>query len=590
MDIFQERKILSINTQPQLRENIDIVTSMVLERIGLLCFVGLYLVIFNVEVPHGDALRISGQIESNELLWNPNHILLDWFGYVWSKLIQIIGIDLSILAGFELISAVATLISVYLFHRILLQIGVKDARIRVLVVIGLFSSKNFLSMAVSQYFFMLQMPFLLGALHFAIRFAKELETGLRPHKSLIAMGVLMAIATGIEFNNIIPVIFIGIVLGMAPNSQKYWRYGNTLSFWTAAAVVGFPVFVLAYLLSDTDSSFVAWLLAYAGESDTSLDNYYGTQLSPASVLTGGATLVFHFFFGNIIETAGLGTVIKVVVTQEPLEFVPDVTKLVLASLLIPIVGISVLRLSIWGLLRTKQNMVIRICMTWLAAYLVFNFLWPYSADLFWFQLLPLIWVLLAIYLRDRAEFNMQGIQVRGQWMHRKLAFMSLIVLCLLVLNTMQTVVPLAMADMDSHQNQHNNLLRDGDLEIVPGWDDYKWMMLDDSQKKVTRLLLMNMALRPDQDALHISRLPELIIENLNAGNRVLIGRLYDLDREPNPWYGLAGVGWPRWKIQELIGDFCTRPVGTVADVGFHELHFCLGSSEAEDNDIEKGDP
>jgi hypothetical protein len=544
------------------------------ERLGLLVFVGLYLVIFNVNVPHGDALRIARQIAASELIWNPNHLLLDPFGYFWHSLLQALGSNISVLGGFELISALSTLLSLLLFHKILLRLQVKSSGIRLLALLGLFASKNFLSMAVSQYFFMMQMPFLLATLYFAIRFVQHTRQHKDASTSLYAMGVCMALATAIEMNNLVPVIFLGFVLAYMQTAEKPWNVNNTLKFWGAAALVGFPIFISGYIAADTDSGFISWLLAYQGESNSSLDSYYGTRMNLTSIVTSSASLVFHLFFGNFIETAGLGTVVKVLVLQQPLEFIPDTSKLILAGLLMPVVGISLLLLFIWSIRHARQVYMVRLGLVWIIAYLVFNFFWPYTSDLFWFQLLPLIWLLLIIHLGVTQEYSEDPNQRRPGLRQWKMVLLSVTVVSLLVLNTLQTVKPIAMADMEGNSLQHQSLLQEHDMEIVPGWDNYKWMMQDNGETSVNKLLLMNMALKTDTDPLHIKNLPQLVGEHLNGGHRVIVGRLYARDRESNPWSGLSDLGWPRSKIQMLLEDFCRRPLGKIDDVEFHELYLC----------------
>jgi len=544
------------------------------ERLGLFVFVGLYLVIFNVNVPHGDALRIARQIDAHELIWNPNHLLLDTFGYFWHRLLQVLGSDISVLGSFELISALATLLSLYLFHKILLRLGVKQTGIRLLIVIGLFASKNFLSQAVSQYFFMMQMPFLLAALYFAIRFVQDSRHELDASTSLYGMGICMAMACAIEINNAVPTFFLGLAVAFIPSAEKPWNINHSLKFWGAAALVGLPIFLVGYFAAHTDSSFISWMLAYQGESNSSLDSYYGTQMTLSSIVSSGATLAFHLLFGNMIETAGLGTVVKVLVLQQPLEFIPDTGKLILAGLLMPVVGISLLLLFVWSIRHARQVYLVRISLVWLAGYLLFNFFWPYTSDLFWFQLLPFIWLLLAIQLGVTGEYAEGAEQRRFGLQQWKLALLSVSVVCLLVLNTLQTVKPLSMVDMEGDSLRHQSLLQQDDLEIVPGWDNYKWMMQDKGDASVNKLLLMNMALKKDTDPQYIKRLPQIVADHLSSGHRVIVGRLYDRDRESNPWYGLADLGWSRRKIQQLLSDFCRRPLQTIDDVGFYELYAC----------------
>lgn len=539
----------------------------------LLVFVSTYLVVFNVTIPHGDALRVARQIEAKELIWNPNHLLFDPFGYAWHRLIHTIGLDISILSGFELISGIATIISLYIFHQILLALGAKNGWIRVMIVVGLFASKNFLSMSVSQYYFMLQMPFLLGALYCGIRFYDKAGTGEQAEKLLYAMGLLMAAATAIEINNVVPILFVGIGLIFVSVSGKPVQYTNALRFYGAAAALGVPIFIAGYLLSDTTSDFLSWIFAYEGKEGSSLTNYYGTSLTLVGILSSTATVVFHLLFGNFIETAGLGTILKVIVLGHPLEFVPDIGKLTLAALLIPVVAGGMVSLLVWSAARSRDDWLVRLNLLWVTGYLAFNFFWPYTSDLFWFQLLPFIWILVVRYACKEwrtSEFGRSALRLTPV----RLALGYLLVSLVLLLNTFQTIIPVAWADMDGHQARHSAMLDDIDLEIIPGWDNYKWMMQSQTGQSTEKLLLMNMALKAEDDEQHISHLGNVVDMHLSRGARVVVGRLYALDRESNPWYGLADLGWPRDRIKMLLENFCRRPIIVIDDVSFHEIYNC----------------
>jgi len=539
----------------------------------LLIFVSIYLVIFNVTIPHGDALRVARQIEAKELIWNPNHLLFDPFGYAWHRLIHTIGLDISILSGFELISGIATIISLYIFHQILLALGAKNGWIRVMIVVGLFASKNFLSMSVSQYYFMLQMPFLLGALYCGIRFYDKAGTGEQAEKLLYAMGLLMAIATAIEINNVVPILFVGIGLIFASAPGRPVQYTTALRFYGAAAALGVPIFIAGYLLSDTTSDFLSWIFAYEGKEDSSLTNYYGTSLTLVGILSSTATVAFHLLFGNFIETAGLGTILKVMVLGHPLEFVPNIGKLTLAALLIPVVAAGMVSLLVWSAARSRDDWLVRLNLLWVMGYLAFNFFWPYTSDLFWFQLLPFIWILVVLYACKEwrtSEFGRSALRLTPV----RLALGYLLVSLLLVLNTFQTIIPVTWTDMDGYQARHSAMLDGIDLEIIPGWDNYKWMMQNQAGRSTEKLLLMNMALKAEDNEQHISHLGDVVDMHLSRGARVVVGRLYALDRESNPWYGLADLGWPRDRIKMLLEDFCHRPIIVIDDVSFHEIYNC----------------
>lgn len=558
------------------RNRLHVITNnqYALERAVILLSTCLYLIVFNVTIPHGDALRISSQVEAGHVSANPNHLLLDLFGLVWHECLQLVGLNVDVLTGFESISAIATLASLFLFHVILVSAGIRSRSARLMLVAALFASKNFLSMAVSQYFFMLQMPFLLGALWNSLQMSKLREIRAPYGRYVDGTAICLAIAACIEINNVIPIIFVGIAIALKDSRSRSWQLLATLRFWTVAAVIGFPIYIAAYIWTDPDVNFLSWALSYAGESGSSVDDFYGTKLSLSELISSAATVAFHFGFGNFVETAGMGTVLKVLFFGQPLEFIPNKLKFVFAATLMPVVGVGVALLIIKSLIRSKADFFVRFILAWILAYLCFNLYWPYSGDLFWFQLLPLMWVLFSIlFFKVRKEAHGSAPRF-GMTQTRSTLVLGIFALSMLALNTFQTVMPISRKDIDEHRGQHQALIREGDLEVITGWDRYKWMMSDHSDPAKDRLLLMNMTFLNDDDPAHISKLPEIVDRHLETGGRVIVARLYALDRESNPWYGLATNGWPRKRIQELLSDFCVRPLATIDDVGFHQLSRC----------------
>lgn len=544
------------------------------ERLIIVAFSSAYLATFNRVVPHGDALRVVRQIQDSHLIWNPNHLIFDPIGYGWFVLLQKFGFGITALDSFEIISGVTAVFSLLIFHALLLQAGINKWGIRALAVGGLFASQGFLSMAISQYFFMLQMPFLLGTLYLTVRFLAKEESGEDYSGCLYGMGVLSAIATTIMFNNLFLVGALGFVTGIAWRDRLSWNYMNSVRLWGAAAIVGFPVFIFGYFASGSNDSFLHWLLSYQGQSESSLNELYGMEWTLKGVAVSLARAVFNLISANIIETAGLGTVIKAVLFREPLEFIPETGKLLLALSLTPIVVGTQIVLLVWSTRRVRQDRLAQIALAWIGAFFVFNTLWSSGGDLFWFQILPVMWLLLMVYLGVANGVPFEG--SREYWGQRrwKLWTISLTVPALLSVNTLQTVAPVTLVDLEARSAEHKALLRDGDLEIFPGWDGYGWVRLDPNGPRIERITLMDMALLEKTNDRHIQRLPHIVSNHLASGKRVLIARLYDKDYGVNPWSNLTRLGWPRAKIQTLLSSYCQKEIGRVDGVVFREIFAC----------------
>jgi hypothetical protein len=153
----------------------------------------------------------------------------------------------------------------------------------------------------------------------------------------------------------------------------------------------------------------------------------------------------------------------------------------------------------------------------------------------------------------------------------------LAVALLLLVNTVNAVLPVVASGYSEQRSAHENLLRAGDLEIITGWDQYKWMLLDERHGAgVSRVVLMNLAVAaPDADE-RMDRLPEIIDARLDSGGRVIVARLYDRDRDLMPWYALRQMGWPRARILEMLSGYCNRPFAEIDGVVFRELYGCSG--------------
>jgi len=239
--------------------------------------------------------------------------------------------------------------------------------------------------------------------------------------------------------------------------------------------------------------------------------------------------------------------------------------------LLPIIGIAQIFVFVWSLLNIKKNPLHLYLLAWISAYLIFVFYWNNGSNIFWFQTLPAILVLFCLYIENirgtRALANTKIVPWQA-WL------LGVTVLLLLVVNTLQTVVPVSLVNMEEKTAELREKLHDGDLLVTAGWDKYKWMGVELNDKKVERLMLMNMAVNSKNHELHVSNLANIVNDHLNNHQRVIVARLYDLDSDANPWAGLKQMGWSRAKLQGLLKAFCNREIGTIDDVVFRELFIC----------------
>jgi hypothetical protein len=437
--------------------------------------------------------------------------------------------------------------------------------VRVVAVVLLFGAKNFLYLAVTQYYFMLQMPFLLGALYFLLKYF-DLKVTNKKIIYLIVASALLSIATAIEVNNIFVIVLTGIIISVRYKEIPA-NIRHALIFYLSSAAVGFPLFFLGYFLSSSDVSFFAWALTYAGVDNEGFKQLYGLQTSLDGIVFSLAKLGYNFAFGNFVETSGLGLVLKSLISSEALEFKPDYIGVVLALVAMPVIAIVQLLVFINLYRNHNASKLSLFLFGWIAAYLVFAFLWDNGGSIFWFQTLPVIVYIYAIYTHRifiNNENKLTLIKVG----------LSVIPVIIFTLNTIQIAVPTAFFDIDRGIALHKEIIKTGDLEITTGWDKYRWMDEDAVGVDFTKLQLMNMAIKDKNDPQHISNLPQLVSNQLASGNRVIVARLYNRDSDPNPWYNLIRMGWKREKIKRMLDSYCNRELSRIDDVVFHELYQC----------------
>jgi len=528
------------------------------ERFFIALAAAIYLWLFATVIPSGDGQVYARHIDAGEWVWNPNHLLMDPVGMVWLLALRVIDPDFPALTGLKLISGITTVLSLLLFHRVLVESGIRSGMVRLLCVLGLFASRNFLTMAVSEEIFMLQMPLLMFAL---LQLSKILT---RPNqarmRSAIMLGSALGLATAVTIHNAFLCAAIVLFLLASADSFKAGVH-RALPVAAAAAGVAAPLFLLAYLFASPGTGFVEWMLAYQGSEENPSAALYGLSLTLDDVLSSLARLVLNTFT-NLLSVGYLGTVLKSVVFGAPLEIKVNVAQVALGSgLLVTIMAICAVLIA-WVFRRWRTDALVRVSLAWMAGYYAFNFYWNDSSDQFWFQNLPVVWLLFALFVREEPAGRTSG---------QRKSLLIVTVPILLVLNTSQEIAPLRFQDVDRYMSDHRALFRPGDLELIPGWDDARWIALDERDTQVKQINLMNAAMRPANDAEHISKLRELVQARLAAGHRVFVARLYDRDHDPKPWDQLRKLGWPRERLQQELASFESRKAAVIGGIVIREL-------------------
>lgn len=536
-----------------------------------------YFVVFRQVPPHGDALRIVSQIDDGQLIWNPNHLLLDPLGYALFELVEYLDLaSWEVEHYFIAISVVSASASLFVFDRLVCWTGVSQ-RWRLAAFGGFFATASFIGFGGSQYYIMIQMPFVLAAIHHYFRYASSSKQGCSNLNRLFYVGLLLGIAAAFMFHNVVAIAAMGCLAAwdaeMLRRPFSAWTRAGAV--WLGAASVGLPIFISGHVASGSDSGLFQWVLAYAGESDSRLNEFYGLKVTLPRLMEGVARTGFKLLVGNLVEPAGVGTLVWVVLTGQNLEFQPQWLRIIASALVIPVA----LLVSIWVYafigLNFARFYIAKFAGVWLFSYAAFNFLWDSHDPSFWISAVPAFWLTLVM---GMSGISVPGLIDRGSLSQRpkrsrSIVYLSVFVLALLIVNTWNLVIPQADPNFRVHQHQRSNFLKAGDVEIIPGWDQ-RWFSLDGVSPMIERISLMSMALAERGDPNEISNLPQIIDTRLSDGRRVLIARLYDLDGEIMPWYSLSRLGWSRDKIQRQLSVFCHRVAFTIDDVVFHEIYHC----------------
>ena len=249
-----------------------------------------------------------------------------------------------------------------------------------------------------------------------------------------------------------------------------WR--QTARLYTGAALVGLPIFVVGHVFSGVDANLFEWVLAYEGNVENPLNDVYGAKWTIGELARGMAMVGFKFIIGSLVNPAGLGTVLSALIFGGQLEFRPSWLRIAVGVAAIPVAITVSLRAALRAVTGFKADPFIRFLSLWVGAYLCFNLLWNVGDEIFWFQILPITWILFLMSLQCRPGAVLGTVTASGvgrdqPWPITRLATAAAL---LIAVNTFNAVLPWADRHYLDNQRAHADLLREGDLEIVPGWE------------------------------------------------------------------------------------------------------------------------
>lgn len=551
-----------------------------LERAILLALASAYLLLWQAGLPNGDGRVYIRQIDAGTFVWNPNHLYTQPIGLLGVGVLRMVWPGLSTFAALKLLAGASAVLTLLIVHACTAAAPLRPAALRIVVTISVCFSAHFLSMAIAEEYYMIQMPVLAFAFLAALHWARTPPGAAPPRGALVAMGVLGAVATGIAINNGPLIIALGMLVAF---SERTWpeRWRALAWLWCPALAVGLPLFVLPYLDDPPASSFVQWLVNYQGTTNNPADDLYGLKLSPKGVAISLITLGFGSV-SSVMSLRQLGAVGESILLARPLEFQPNWVG-VGATVLLLVFVVALFGGVVVALLRTRPwSRLVRLALAWIAAYLFFNFLWVDTSDQFYFQLLPALWILVGVTFVGVTFVD----SVPAAATRRRTILLGGVAVLLAVANTLAVVSPRSGADDAPKRAAFAALLQPGDLLITPGWDDVLFLGIDPARDQ-SRILLMEEALAADRADDSLRQLRARVATHLASGRRVLVARLFDLDSEGRPWEDLDRRRWGRRRLQALLAPYEDRVLGRVGDVVIRELRPSSAAPSVGDGSVRR---
>ena len=212
-----------------------------------------------------------------------------------------------------------------------------------------------------------------------------------------------------------------------------------------------------------------WLAAsYQGDSASNLNEVYGMKWTLSSLIKAVAVVGFNLALGNMVELAGLATVVWAMLTGGTLEFVPQWLQIVLGLVVVPlvvvfhvIVAFHALR-HLFVVARSPPAVRVDTCIRRLQLPMAGGRRHLLAAD-------HSGHVAAVPDVAGLCAETSRALRPRRPHTAPACATMSCRRSCVLLLavNTFNAVVPVSSSNFARYQATHAAMLRTGDLEIFP---------------------------------------------------------------------------------------------------------------------------
>ncbi len=523
----------------------------------------LYLFVCKTRIFSGDGMVYADQALRGEWVFNPNHLLMNPIAHWALALGRLVG--LGIVDALKLVSGAATVFSLILFHALLWRLGVASSVARWAGVGALLFSRNVLSMAISEEFFVVQLPLLLLVGLVLTNWIRGNPPGfLTP----LVAGGLVGLAAAISIHNVLLAggLAAGLLIREWVSRRPGVRPALLLIAATAAALV--PLLVAGHHASRTNAPFLKWMTSYQGTSNTA-SALYG--IKPELRSTGLAVLRVPFsLVTNVADSGGFGQTLKAAMAHNFADFVPHYGAALIGGLFWIATGVGLVLLFV----RRPESALgarVTVCtLFWCIPYVVFGFVWNNSDDQFWFQVTPVLAASFAAWIEDS--------NTRRSPSSRRRTIALVCVALLAILNTAFVIAPVSFRDVDGAVEQHAKLLGNDVLEIYPGWDTSAVLLPKAARPGYEKISLLDAALGNDPRIPNLETLSRTVRDRLERGGTVLVARLFERDAELKPWEELRALGWPRTRIVDELSSYQRQQRATLLGMGIWELVAAPASS------------
>ena len=490
----------------------------------------------------GDAISHSETFRQHTWHYNPNHLFLEISGFIWQEIISVRLLDFfnvsrSAPDRLLLLSVLTGSLSFGIFRYQISKLLKIDRLSSNVATFNFSTGSAFLRMFLSGEHFMIQMPFLVlflfGTLEFLI-YKKNI--------SIIKAGVGGGISCLCVVSNCLNTGLNGIVILVYSLITKNFKTG--IRFFLIFGIISFSIFIgifyLCYsLTANSNVSFLHWITSYGGDANLSSREglAYGMQTFNLKNLVSAFIRSIYGTFSSFTDIQPLVGAIR---DKSSISFL-NILELINFLLLIGLFT------NLFFCLKKHFNQqiiksVILISLCWLVYTVVFGTLWNNSDDQFYFQLSPVL-----------------GLIIGSALINNKSKLIISLTILISFINLTDIYIRYIQFNRDEQVEALSEALKPYSLIIMPGannLDSVTWFITPSIKDRKLSIFQLSDRYVP-QEGLKV--LNDEIQKALNNGNKVAVLDIFDTPRYVLPWKHLDLLGYNKEDVIEVLEKFKIDP-------------------------------